>query len=426
MITEKQVFAALPKSGFLRAYVEWASQWIEANASFQVATALSLLAQSVPTTMFFPGIPKLRANFFALLVGPSSASGKTRSIEAAKSVLQDSIPSAEMTQPGSPQACLDALNGNPQILFYDEFGSFLRSTEVGQLGPLKLVLTDLYDCGKAGRHIIGSAGRKAKPPEPNPRLSVLAGVAPGLLEDHTDQTDWSEGFLGRFYTLFACSEREINRTDFDVGEADRLRLAEMLSSYKNVIDYFNAVTFQPCQGFTLGGSRVWNEWRASIRSRVASGDGAIKSAIHRAQGHCLKIALLLAWDYGDARSGQPWKIDFDIVETAIKFTEWHIESVEEIAADLAPDRDMKDERRMYKAIEETPILYSEALKKAKLVKKRADDMINSLIAKKLIYRVDESDLTAAIKYARVRQSNVIPFRGKKAEGSDDPPDPFGP
>lgn len=424
VITERQVFAALPRSGFLRSYVEWAGKWLEANVAFHVSSGLALLSQSVPVGMGFQAVTTLRANFYGLLVGPSSASAKTRSIETAKSVLQEANPESIMIAPGSPEACIDALNGRPQILFYDEFGSFLQGTEGGQLAPLRMVLTDLYDCGMAGRMLVKQRGKKAKRPEANPRLSILGGVTPGLLEAFTTEVDWSEGFLARFFTLYASAERQLSFRRFDAeGMAERTRLAQMLAEFGNTNDPFSDGPPQACRGFTLEAAARWDAWCLDLKKRAKKGDHAVKAAIHRAQGHAIKAGLLLSWDFGNARSGEPWDIDMDALEPAIAFTELHITSVEEIAQGLAPDRDMRDERRMFLAIDDEPIAYGDALLKARLTKRRGDEMISSLVEKGLITRLQSDAMEDPIRYIRKRGANVIQLFPPKQIGAVES-DPF--
>src|SRR3972149_4269209 len=285
-----------------------------------------------------------------------------------------------MTRPGSPDACIEAISDRvPQILFYEEFGSFLQGTEKGrgQLAPLRMVLTDLYDCGRTGKQLVpGKNSKCRKVYKGNPRLSILAGVTPGLLEAFTTEIDWTEGFLGRFFTMYATSEKESSAGTFH-GEDVRKELSKTLKEYATGQDIFTA-------------------------------------AIHRALGHVVKIAMLLSWDYGEARSGEPWSIELSALEPAIKIVSLHIESVEEIAQGLAVDRDMKDERRMLQAITETPVDYAEALRRAHLIKKRADDMIASLLEKKLIARVVDGDVFAPIRYVQTKRTNVIQFPSRES------------
>jgi hypothetical protein len=416
MITDKQVLDALPPNGFLRSYVRWAGRWLEAGIGFHLSAGLTLLAQTVPAEVKFPGITEVHANLYALLVGPSSVSQKTRSIQAAESVLQGALPECIMTRPGSPEACVEAINdGNPQILFYEEFGSFLQGTEKGrgQLAPLRMVLTDLYDCGRIGKQLV-SSGRSKTPQvyKEKPRLSILAGVTPGLLEAFTTEIDWTEGFLGRFFTIYATSERANNSAGLFHGEDARQELVKCLKGYATADDIFTP-KIRACEGFGLGAITLWDEWCYLMKERALKGERESAAAVHRALGHAIKVALLLSWDYGQARSGEPWSVELDALEPAIKIVNLHIESVEEIAQGLAVDRDMKDERRMLLAISEDPVDYAEALRRAHLIKKRADDMIASLLEKNLIARVGDSDILAPIRYVRVKRTNVIPFPGVK-------------
>jgi hypothetical protein len=417
MISDKEVLDALPPNGFLRSYVRWAGRWLEAGIGFHVAAGLALLSQSVPGEMEFPGVIRTRANLYALIVGPSSVSQKTRSIQAAESVLQGALPQTIMTRPGSPEACIEAINDNkPQILFYEEFGSFLQGTEKGrsQLAPLRMVLTDLYDCGRIGKQLVARKKKKVSLVyKERPRLSILAGVTPGLLEAFTTEIDWTEGFLGRFFTMYATSERENGAGTF-YGEDVRKELSATLKTYATGEDIFMP-NMKPCEGFGLGALALWEEWCHLLKEMARRSERESNAAIHRALGHAIKIAMLLSWDYGTARSGEPWSVELSALEPAIKIVNLHIESVQEIAQGLAVDRDMKDERRMLQAIGEQPVEYAQALRKAHLIKKRGDDMIASLLEKKLVTRVPDDDIMAPLRYVRVRQSNVIPF--PTAEGA---------
>jgi hypothetical protein len=158
--------------------------------------------------------------------------------------------------------------------------------------------------------------------------------------------------------------------------------------------------------------RLWDEWEDVLRKRAENGETAVEAAIHRAAGHALKIALLLSWDIGTVRSGDPWSLEADILRCAIDLAELHILSVEEIAEGLATDRDMKDERKMYRAIADEPVEYALALRLSHLTKKRGDEMIASLVEKKMIARVESGDVFAPLCYRRIRESTLIPFKKK--------------
>jgi hypothetical protein len=272
-----------------------------------------------------------------------------------------------------------------------------------------MVLTDLYDCGRVGKQLVCSSRYKAPQVfKEKPRLSIMAGVTPGLLEAFTTEIDWTEGFLGRFFTMYATSEQKNSNVGLFQGEAARQELVTLLKGYATTDDIFTP-TVQPCEGFGFGAIALWDEWCHLMKERALKGERESAAAIHRALGHTIKIAMLLSWDYGAARSGEPWNVELSALEPAMKIVNLHIESVEEIAQGLAVDRDMKDERRMFQAISEEPMDYAEALRRAHLIKKRGDDMIASLLEKHLIARVSDTDVFAPIRYVRTRQTNIIPF-----------------
>jgi len=420
VISEKQVWAALPSSGFLRSYVEWASQWVEANVAFHMVAGLTLLSQTVPVEFGFPDVIPLRANLYGLLAGPSSAAGKTRSIEAAKSVLRLAAPAAEMPPPGSPEGFIDALNGRPQIIFYDEFGQFLQSTESGQLSPLRLRFADVYDCGRQGRVLVKRKGANKKEVEENPRLSILAGGTPGFLEEYTSPIDWMEGFLARFFTVLATSERRLRATTAFGGDAVRDSIGGVLKTLANAgaNDLFR--TDSPCRGTSREAGALLETWKDNLRWRADGAPVTVQAAVHRAFAHALKVALLLAWESGRPQNGE-WRVERDDVDAAIAMTELHVESVIEIAEGLAVDRDARDERALLRSFDEDePKTYGAALKAAKLNNRRGAEARTTLLEKNQITRAPSTDMMEAERFVRVKTARVVvPFRRpEKREGRE--------
>lgn len=424
MITEKQVWAALPNSGFLRSYVEWASRWTGATPGFHTVAGLALLAQSVPVDYAFPWSSPLRANFYGLLIGPSGAAGKGRTIGAARGVLKAAFPESEQEQPGSPEGCIESLESKPQIIFYDEFGDFLQRTQQGQLSGLRTVYTNLYDCVKPGHRLVRRPGRKPKPLAENPRLSILAGGTPSFLEEFTTRTDWEGGFSSRFFMIYATSER-LPPSSFQ-GEREQERLARLLASYapdttqaatKPTDIFSNAVVVDAppveprgdCAGWTLEAETLWDEWIRNLGERVKMATPLLAGPIHRSAGHCAKIAILLSWDSGLARAGGEWRVDRETLERAIAITELHIISASEIVENLTFDRDTRDERDLLDAIGEAPTLYSVALRRARLTAKRGQDAIRTLLTKKAIVRAEMGDGEEYFRRYSEERSNVIPF-----------------
>lgn len=382
MISESQVKAILPPSGFLRSYVDWAERCADSHLIYHVAAALSLLSMSLPRDYFFPFGGKLRANFYTLCVGDSTKSRKTAAINLAAEVLREAFPDREMEHPGSPEALVDELIERSQrLLLLAEFGSFLAQTETGQLSSIRARLTEIYDAQPVSRRLVRRKGDEAVCKDP--RLSIIGGVAPDFLEDHTSEGDWGGGFLARFCTFLAKRERLLDEPLHD--PAGLTRLAEMLRGFLPDPFRDGSTMPKPCTGFSPRASALWRDWNRSVESRAVH--PKVRAAVARAPGHALKMAMILAWDVGAGRSGAAWELDAPELNLATQLTETHIESVLALADGFAADRDMRDRRRVLRAVNGHPTTFGEIIRTAQVTARRGREMIETLTAERSIVRV---------------------------------------
>jgi len=356
MITESQVWSVLPRSGFLPRYVQWGTEWIVANPAFHLVCGLALLAQTVPGNYGFPDSPPKRANFYGLCVGPSSRAGKSRAILAAQETLDLTLPTVTMIRPGSPQAFLEDLTGSNQILFYDEFGEFLQSTQQGQLAQLRSSIMQAYDCAKMSRSLMADKRQGKASKQVKPRFSILGGVAPDLLESFSTLTDWRGGFFARFFTVNSSREERLPRPFDKPRKIEQQALAEILRSYAQdrPLDPHNFITdSEPdCLGRTDEAEEFWRTWTKALEKRSENAPGAVIAGVNRAIDYAIKIALLLAWDSGEGRSLGGWRISLDTTRSAIAITDLHIESVIEVAQNIAPTQEGQRIRSLYNALSE--------------------------------------------------------------------------
>lgn len=420
MISDRQVQLVLPASGFLRRYVDWAHQWIPAPDAYHLLCGMVLLAQTVPADFYFPGERELYPNTYGLLVGRSSTANKGRAIGGARSVLEKALPDVIMDHPGSPEACLECLlDKDPQLIVYEEFGTFLASSEHGQLAPLREKFTDIYDCTMQSRSLIRNLKNGHKTKRVSPRLSVLAGCATPFLETYTLEIDWEGGFLGRFFTVNATYEDGPEKGYGPACEEVRGHLVTLLQELKKAS---RSVFYEPrCQGRSRLAQAAWVEWMEKTTKRAREAPGVVQAAVARARGHAVKIALLLAWDEGIPQEGARWQISPEQQETAQAISELHIESVTEIAEGLAPDRDGRDVRIMLRAFSATkPRTFGEALARATgLNHRRGEEGFRTLRVTGRIQSVGKDADQHELFQVVVPKSNVIAFKKPEDEKSTD-------
>lgn len=412
-ITENEVIAALPPrsaNSFLSTYVvDYARQCTDAHLAFHVIGGLNALAQTCPIDLSFPfGMPMF-SNIYGLCVGRSSDARKSAAISVARDIIDAAIPGAVGEVPGSKENLVDSLKKNPrQLILYPEFGSFLAATEKGYLTPLKTAYTEAWDGSPLGRGLVKKQDTEAK----FPRLSLLAGSTLEYLERHTELADWTGGFMARFIVMYADRDRL-----WPVPPGDRPKRAEMIAWLQNIATYSHfGVARGQCLGFSSDAMVMWETW---YRAVVATSHSTEETAglVARSHAHALRIALLLAWDFGQARSGHDWYITSNELKYAIGITQLHLRSVRRVGENLSGSKDMRDRRTVLRAIHDTPTPLGGIVKNSRLLLRRTREIIETLLEEGLIERTSSTEL-AGDHYIRRGARPQVSF---DEAGADAPP-----
>jgi hypothetical protein len=375
MIREVEVLAALPPSGFVRSYVEYAMQRTDANCAYHLGAALSIITQTVPLDYCVPYASPLWGNMFTLIVGDSSKSRKTASINIAQRILREAIPESVGEVPGSQEGLYESLRSQQrQLIVYGEFGEFLAKAEEGYMMALKTAYTNLFDGIPIGRALANSRKGAVQ----DPRLSLLCGVATDLLERHTEQADWTGGFLARFLTLFGEPEREFATPPTD-DPVQRRSLVTWVANMANPPQPPGA-----CLWLDAAGQQMWSDWYESMRPMREGANRRVAAACSRSTSIAAKLALLLAWDVGTARSGNDWHVGVVELESALKIASLHLQSVIELGERVTGSRDMRDRRAVLRAISKAPTPLGVIIREAELLKRRVNEILDSLMEERTI------------------------------------------
>lgn len=407
-ITEDEAINALPlrSDSFVYNYVKWACRQTDAPMAYHIGTALSILAVTAPVNLgaTIAG-PMLHPNLFVLLAGRSGEDRKSTAAGMGKGLLQAGAPGLIAPEPGSEQGFVDQLAEQPvQLVYYSEFGSFLsKAAGGGYYEALKTRLNEVYDGGTVGRKKANGKGVMIE----NPRVTVLGACATPYLESYTTPVDWTGGFMGRWLVLFAHRERL-----YALGQKPDPAVTEALKGdlYQRVIDAGQYGAGE-CQGFTPEASKRWESWFHDVNNRVLP--EYIIGARARVSTTAAKAALVLAWDYGNVRGGQPWSIDLDVLEPAIKIAELHLQSVVALSELLTESKDMRDRRRLLLALKEGPRTHAELMREVKLLKRRFTDVLDTLLSENSIGRIGDSYviLTEADRLANAAMLTGTPMLG---------------
>jgi hypothetical protein len=342
-LTEALALSALPPTGFVRSYVEYAYQLTDAPLSYHLATGLSVLASCLDSElhMYFAG-NRLYAPIWVLLLGRSGADRKTTAIGIGQDIMRAVEETLIGAAPGSPEGLASSLSQYPkQTLVYTEFGAFLQksSNESGQFASIRSLLTQFYDCDTTAFRLAQTVKRVS-----NPRLSILAACTPQHLEDYTGPTDYHGGFMSRFALLYAQRERTLINPPMP-DESVKEHLIETLKAIRTR-------KAGKCLGFTSLASQMLNDWSAATKERYGKDAPEwTRGAIARGPTLARKVALIYAADGGSALEAPEFHITEHDLRPALAFAEMHLISACEATRRLTQSRYGRERKNVMDVLE---------------------------------------------------------------------------
>jgi hypothetical protein len=310
----------------------------------------------------------------------SSGSRKTAAINIMEHLVKEVDPSAVAEQPGSTEGLAESLRAqNRQMIIYGEFGDFLSKSEQGYLNAMKAAFTSAWDCNASGRALANSRRGQVA----DPRLSVMGGVAVGLLEQHTVQADWTGGFMARFLTFHAEREREFDSPPLP----DHNKRKMLINQYKALCD--PSLTPGSCLWIQPGSKteEIWKDWHADMRVFKATASNRAQAACSRATAIAGKVALLLEWDLGGGRSGSDFYISEEAMRSTVKIINLHLKSVIELGEMIASSKDMKDRAAVLRILGNGTLPLGLILKHGEMLKKRGREILDTLIEERMVEMV---------------------------------------
>jgi len=374
-LTASEVVAAVPlRDCFITRYMRWATPQTDAPIAYHLATALGLLATTAPTdlSVVYAG-PPMHANLFVLVAGRSGEDRKSTATAMGRGLLIRAAPALAGHEPGSAEGLIDALAAQPtQMISYSEFGSFLaRAQEGSYFEAIKTRYNELFDAIPVQR--VKASGKGVIVDKP--RVSILAACATPYLEKYTEPVDWSGGFMGRWLVFYAHREKLL---PFG-APADAALEASLIAE----LGARSTMSAGRCIGLDAGAEKLWTTWFSDVSNRPLP--DYIVGARARVPTMAMRIALLLGWDYGGARSGGDWALTVDEIEPAIKIAELHLRSVTAIADVLCESRDMRDRRAVLNVVQARgPITFGDICKYSKLLKRRTHEILDTLCEERTV------------------------------------------
>ena len=176
----------------------------------------------------------------------------------------------------------------------------------------------------------------------DPRLTIMGACAMPFLSEHTNAEDWSGGFLGRWFFVHAQRERIDSFPGRGKRKDDLQALANELDRKYHTGNYF-------CGGLENDAFHLWDSWYKSLDARILP--KIITGLKSRAPTHALRVALLLAYDFGITLDRE-WILTKDLIALAIEITEMYIRSLVSISENLEPDEESRLRKKLLEYLKE--------------------------------------------------------------------------
>lgn len=370
----------LPESSWLRTYVVHAMRQTTSPLVYHIGVGIAVLGATCPLAYGMHYAGTMRANNFVLCVGRSGEDQKSTALNIGRDILFEAADALVGDFPGSAEGLIESLaTQESQLIPISEFGKFLSAAQRGYFEPIKTLLADLWDCLPQQRAKAAQRGQRVVIRADNPRLSVGAACSIPYLEKHTLAEDWTGGFMGRWLVFYGERERSdadpVGDMTLHSGLVDAIRTRAQMN------------TAGWCTGLDPQAAALWTTWYHDVSNRQLPGN--ILGIRARAPTIARKISLVLGWDYGEAQSGNPWRIGLDILEPAIAITELHIKSLVDLSSVIAEHATARLRRNVMEAI----IHYrgvatlGEIIEHTKLTKRPLVEMLDALTESGRVRRI---------------------------------------
>lgn len=367
------------RQSILRNYVWNAAQITDANAGHHVGMGLILLSQVAPRFGLWANDGQTFSNLYTLILA-STGSRKSASISLGLKVGRAAgIQTLVDEVPGSREGFIDSLddntpglNGRPrQALVYSEFADFLNITATaakgrqgGHAASLRGAIMNAYD-GVSMERVLsahreqGSASVVQDPRgTKHPVVSLIGAANYHVLSAATMQSDWLNGFMGRFLFIDGEMQRFYFRpqpwpdTMQDVIAALSTRLTWERDRVMQQTPVFpppcNALPYTDLADDAYAALESWSHGMHLQTQKESS--ILVAAAMPRLLPLCYRVALLLSFDYGECSGQMPmpgWRIGMDTLRPAMFLVERHLEAYRTAAAHVV----LNDEERPIRDVE---------------------------------------------------------------------------
>ena len=200
----KTIIDKIQPEGFIKEYLEYASELTDACKEFHLAVALTSLSSCIGSRILYPdyGGDRRWPNLYTLLLGPSGISRKTTCVRMGQKMVNSVEPLLIADGIETREKFMSYLQAQPNVLWpIFEFSSVLGNWQRSYADGYKEFVTDIFDpVDKRHRRILGSKrdDREGTITIEKAAVNILAASTPEWLAEKLTEGDLRGGLMGRF------------------------------------------------------------------------------------------------------------------------------------------------------------------------------------------------------------------------------------
>ena len=296
-------FQPASQSTFVLNYIEYREATSDAPLEYAEALAIGVLSAVVGPRLRIPlrtePVP-LNTSIYVLLLGPSSVYRKSNSLKHAEMLVEEVVPAALMSTPGSPEGFVQDMGlhwESGALWVEDEFASTFQRFRKPYYADIRGWMLRMYDGFSISRR---NRTKKTKQGDVadvdivrNPALTMLTGATPDRLAEMSNRDDIEDGFWPRWITVWPRS-----RPPFQLIGPPSQRANTLRNTLRNTLGVLHEQRLGVVNGAVQGilSAEAWPEAEKHERRLTeAAGKDEVNGAFYgRAITRIFKVAALLA------------------------------------------------------------------------------------------------------------------------------------
>lgn len=289
-VTEAEAEAVIPKTGFIRDYIEYAKTGTDAPTWYHLGSIIG----GMTTCSGFRDLRIMRSDG-AISTTPIqswnanvgvSGDRKSTAMDIVYRLMAHVLPGCLLADDGTVEAWHDTLSCDTSsgtgFMYRDELSSLLDQAKRSYSSSLNSWLLSAY----RGGPLVRDTKKGGVVAIPRVRLNILGGIPPDTLTRKTTKSDWRSGFFTRFTFWAAERERFLPHEAFDLGVEQEFA------------DWMKAILLEPTQQpiiISAKHSEIISDWcYENVEKQRKLFPPDVFSALTRLQEKGLRMAAMFA------------------------------------------------------------------------------------------------------------------------------------